>query len=220
MTDSMKIDALKDAVMGYDSSKIESAVRDCLSAGIDVKDVVDAIQSQMCEVGTMFEKGRLFLPQMIMIANGVQVAMKNLEPEIHNPEDLDSNTKGFVIMGTVEGDVHDIGKNICVLMMLASGYRVKDLGRDVQVKVFVEEVRKGVDYCAMSSLITFTMLAMKDVIDELESQNIRDGVKILIGGAPVTQSYADKIGADVYGETAFDTVVKMNNDCRDRHSIQ
>ncbi len=207
MKDIQEIEALKKALMKYDRSEIEAAVNDCISAGIDARTIIDAIQDQMGTVGLLFEKGRLFLPQMMAIAGGTKVAMSVLGPNIRvDDREPDSKT---VIMGTVEGDVHDIGKNICVLLFTASGFRVDDLGADVQHERFIEGVRDGAAYCGMSSLMTTSMLGMKEVIDDLESEGIREGVVVMVGGAPVTQAYADKIDADIYGETAFETLSKM-----------
>ena len=111
-------------------------------------------------------------------------------------------------MGTVEGDVHDIGKSICSTMLQCAGFEVHDLGRDVPLKNFIEEVKGGCNYCGMSALMTTTMVGMKTVIDNLGKEGVRDKVVVMVGGAPVTQGYADKIGADVYGESASETTKK------------
>ena len=203
-----EIEVLKKALMEHDRTAMEGAIKGCIDAGIDAEDVVCAIQEQMCVVGTMFEKGRLFLPQMIAIAGCIEASMGILSPILASRGESEED-EGLVIIGTVEGDVHDIGKNICAILIASSGFRVKDLGRDVLERRFVEEVRRGASYCGMSSLITSTMLVMKDVIDDLVSENLRDGAVVMVGGAPVTQAFADKIGADIYGETAFQTVARM-----------
>jgi dimethylamine corrinoid protein len=112
-------------------------------------------------------------------------------------------------MGTVEGDVHDIGKSITSTMLQCAGYEIHDLGRDVPLKNFVEECKNGCTMCGMSALMTTTMTGMKTVIDMLEAEGIRDKTTVLVGGAPVTQGYCDKIGADIYGESASETAAKV-----------
>ena len=120
----------------------------------------------------------------------------------------DAQAKGVVVMGTVEGDVHDIGKSICSTMLQCAGFEVHDLGRDVPLKNFIDEVKGGCNYCGMSALMTTTMTGMKTVIEALKTEGLRDNVKVMVGGAPVTQAYADKIGADIYGESASETTKK------------
>jgi dimethylamine corrinoid protein len=115
---------------------------------------------------------------------------------------------GTAVMGTVEGDVHDIGKSICSTMLQCAGFEVHDLGRDVPLKNIVEECKNGCNFCGMSALMTTTMTGMKTVIDMLEAEGIRKNVKVMVGGAPVTQGYCDKIGADIYGESASETTKK------------
>lgn len=117
-------------------------------------------------------------------------------------------TSAAVVMGTVEGDVHDIGKSICSTMLQCAGFEVHDLGRDVPKQQFIDEVKGGCTFCGMSALMTTTMTVMKDVIDIMESEGIRDKVTVMVGGAPITQAYCDKIGADLYGESASETTRK------------
>ena len=114
-------------------------------------------------------------------------------------------------MGTVEGDVHDIGKSICSTMLQCAGFEVHDLGRDVPKQKFVDEVAAGAGYCGMSALMTTTMTVMKDVIGMLKDAGLRDKTVVMVGGAPITQSYCDKIGADIYGESASETVSKVKD---------
>ena len=116
-----------------------------------------------------------------------------------------------VVMGTVEGDVHDIGKSICSTMLQCAGFEVHDLGRDVPKANFVEEVKGGCTFCGMSALMTTTMTVQKEIIDMLKDAGLRDKVCVMVGGAPVTQGYADKIGADIYGESASETTRKAKD---------
>ena len=114
-------------------------------------------------------------------------------------------------MGTVEGDVHDIGKSICSTMLQCAGFDVHDLGRDVPKGNFINEVQNGCTFCGMSALMTTTMTVQKDVIEMLKEAGLRDKVTVMVGGAPVTQAYADKIGADIYGESASETTRKAKD---------
>lgn len=137
----------------------------------------------------------------------MKAAMGTLDEELSAGAD-GSTSKGVVVMGTVEGDVHDIGKSICSTMLQCAGFEVRDLGRDVPLKDFVSECKNGANYCGMSALMTTTMTGMKAVIESLNSEGIRDQVVVMVGGAPITQGYADKIGADIYGESASETTRK------------
>lgn len=114
-------------------------------------------------------------------------------------------------MGTVEGDVHDIGKSICSTMLQCAGFDVHDLGRDVPKQKFIDECNNGCTMCGMSALMTTTMTVQRDVIEMMKEAGIRDKVVVMVGGAPVTQSWCDKIGADVYGESASETVSKVKD---------
>ena len=137
---------------------------------------------------------------------------QNKTMEILGPE-LKANSTGesanaVVVIGTVEGDVHDIGKSICSTMLQCGGFEIHDLGRDVPKQQFIDEIKNGAKFCGMSALMTSTMMVMKDTIDVLKEQNLRDQVVVMVGGAPITQVFSDKIGADIYGESASETTEK------------
>ena len=132
---------------------------------------------------------------------------RSLGPELEKNKD-DSAKGAAVVMGTVEGDVHDIGKSICSTMLQCAGFDVHDLGRDVPTPQFIDEIKGGCTFCGMSALMTTTMTVMKDIIDICKNEGIRDNVTMMVGGAPVTQAYCDKIGADIYGESASETTNK------------
>lgn len=207
MKDTQEIKTLRKAIMDCDRPRIESAVNDCLAAGMSADNLLILIQKIMGEVGEMFEKGRIFLPQMLAIAKSVDNIASLVQKSI--PENKGENRR-IVSMGTVKGDVHDIGKNICTVMFAMNGYIVNDLGKDVPVDDFIDSVKEGASFCGMSSLMTTTMIVMKEVIDELHDQGLDVEVYTMVGGAPVPQSFADKIGADIYGETALETLAIMN----------
>ena len=157
----------------------------------------------MQEVGRLFEEGEYFVPEMLIAARAMSAALRILRPLLaaQGVEAI-----GKVAIGTVQGDLHDIGKSLVSMMLEGAGFEVVDLGIDVPVERFVEAARSGAQIVAMSALLTTTMTNMKVVIDALKAENVRDNVRVLIGGAPITQSYADEIGADGYAPDASSAV--------------
>ena len=135
------LNSLKTALIDGKDEGIDAAIDGCISVGMEFREIINAIQEDMCEVGVMFEKGRLFLPQMMVVAAGAQHAMDVIKPLIQQADSVGQGPRS-VAMGSVLGDVHDIGKNICVVLMTSSGYQVRDLGRDVPVERFVDAVRE------------------------------------------------------------------------------
>jgi dimethylamine corrinoid protein len=200
--------ALHDAVVAFKVPGIQEAVKNARAAGIPATEIIDAMGEGMTEVGILFERGKLFLPHVLSAAQGMKAAMEVLGPE------LLANGKGEVakvgvVMGTVEGDVHDIGKSICSTMLQCAGFDVHDLGRDVPKASFINELKNnGCSMVGMSALMTTTMTVQRDVIEILKAEGIRDQITVLVGGAPVTQAWADKIGADIYGDSASETTAK------------
>ncbi|UAL07326.1 MAG: B12-binding domain-containing protein [Candidatus Methanogranum gryphiswaldense] len=200
--------ALHDAMVAYKVPGIQAAVDAARKSGMAPNDIIDALGNGMTDVGVLFERGKLFLPHVLSAAAGMKSAMEVLEPDMR-ASGVAVKAKSSVVMGTVEGDVHDIGKSICSTMLQCAGFDVHDLGRDVPKNQFVDEVKGGCTFCGMSALMTTTMTVQKDIIEMLKAEGIRDKVTVMVGGAPVTQAYADKIGADVYGETASETTRKV-----------
>ena len=198
---------LQDALVSCKVPDIAKAVQEAHDAGMPADEIIVALGAAMSDGGVLFERGKLFLPHVLSAAAGMKNAMATLDEELKAGAG-DSQAKGTVVMGTVEGDVHDIGKSICSTMLQCAGFEVHDLGRDVPLKNFIDEVKGGCNYCGMSALMTTTMTGMKTVIENLKAEGIRDNVKVMVGGAPVTQAYADKIGADIYGESASETTKK------------
>jgi len=201
---------LYDAMVAYKVPGITEAVDKARKAGMPATAVIDGLSAGMTQVGVLFERGKLFLPHVLSAAAGMKKAMEVLEPELLK-NGQGAAKKESVVMGTVEGDVHDIGKSICSTMLQCAGFEVHDLGRDVPKQSFIDEVRKGCKFCGMSALMTTTMTVQRDVIGMLKDAGLRDRVVVMVGGAPVTQSYADKIGADVYGESASETVARVKD---------
>ena len=205
MVDNKK--ALYDAMVAYKVPGIQEAVQNAKKAGLSAGEIIDAMGEGMTEVGILFERGKLFLPHVLSAAQGMKNAMEVLGPELLASGDA-STKRASVVMGTVEGDVHDIGKSICSTMLQCAGFDVHDLGRDVPKTSFVNEIKGGCTMCGMSALMTTTMTVQKEVIEILKAEGLRKNVIVMVGGAPVTQAYADKIGADIYGESASETTGK------------
>lgn len=198
---------LQKALISCKVPDITKAVEEAHAAGMPAGDIINALGAAMSEVGVLFERGKLFLPHVLSAAAGMKKAMEILDEELKAGAGAET-AKGVAVMGTVEGDVHDIGKSICSTMLQCAGFDVHDLGRDVPLKDFVSECKNGANFCGMSALMTTTMTGMKTVIDSLEKEGIRKNVVVMVGGAPITQGYADKIGADLYGESASETTRK------------
>ena len=198
---------LHDAVVAYKVPGIQEAVENARKEGMSATAIIDAMGSGMSEVGVLFERGKLFLPHVLSAAAGMKAAMEVLGPELA-ASGSESTKRASVVMGTVEGDVHDIGKSICSTMLQCAGFDVHDLGRDVPKGSFIKELKGGCTMIGMSALMTTTMTVQRDVIEILKNEGMRNKITVMVGGAPVTQAWADKIGADIYGESASETTRK------------
>jgi 5-methyltetrahydrofolate--homocysteine methyltransferase len=181
--------------------------QNALDAGRDVRDIIDkGLIATMDEVGERFSKGLIFVPQMLRSAKTMQECTKLLTPFF---QEGDVTSKGKVLIGTVKGDLHDIGKNLVSMMMEGAGFKIMDLGVDVPPDKFVQEAQEvEPDIVAMSALLSTTMPAMALTIEALQKAGIRDKVKVMIGGAPVTEKYAQEIQADSYAADAGSAVSK------------
>ena len=193
------LEALKNAVIQYDEDSAKEAAQKALELDMDVNDAIfNGLVSGMEEVGRLFEAQEYFVPELLMSADALYAGLDILKPHV---KQMDLGLKGSVVIGTVEGDVHDIGKNIVKMMFDVAGFKVYDLGRDVPLDKFVEEQMKtDSDLVCLSAMMTTTMVGMKKVIDNLRAKN--PNVKIMIGGAPVSQDIAEKWGADGYAKDA------------------
>uniref|UniRef100_A0A7J3X719 Cobalamin-binding protein n=1 Tax=Thermofilum pendens TaxID=2269 RepID=A0A7J3X719_THEPE len=197
------------ALVNLDEGLVEELVARALEAGCQPVDVVEqGMRPGMEEVGRRFEGGEYFLSELIIAADIFQgVLNRRVLPLLPR----ESKTLGRVVIGTVRGDIHDIGKNLVAAMLRVSGFEVIDLGVDVPPERFVEAVREyRPDIVGMSALLTTTMLEMRNVIDALRAAGLRDKVKIIVGGAPVTEEYAREIGADAYARNAVEAVRKCS----------
>jgi 5-methyltetrahydrofolate--homocysteine methyltransferase len=180
---------------------MEDLTRQALDEGKEAQEVLnEGLMPGMDHVGVEFKAGNMFVPEVLRSARAMQASMNILRPML---AESGVELAGKVLLGTVKGDLHDIGKNLVAMMCEGAGFEVKDLGKDVEPDAFVEEVKNfEPDVLGMSALLTTTMRAMEHTIKSLEEAGVRDKVKIIIGGAPVTQSFADQIGADGYASNA------------------
>ncbi|MBS3970377.1 MAG: corrinoid protein [Clostridia bacterium] len=192
---------LSNAVISGNEAKVKELTKSLVDQGVDPLEIINqGLVAGMTVVGTRFKAGDMFVPEVLMAARSMHGGMDIVKPLI---ADADVPTKGKVVIGTVKGDLHDIGKNLVGMMMESAGYQVVNLGVDVPPEKFVEAVKEhNPHFVAMSALLTTTMLAMKDTIEVLKEEGLRDKVKCIIGGAPVSQEFADEIGADGYAPDA------------------
>jgi corrinoid protein of di/trimethylamine methyltransferase len=193
------LEKLRNAVIQYDEDSSREGAEEALKEGIEANDAIfNGLVSGMEEVGRLFEAQEYFVPELLMCADALYVGLDILKPHV---KQLDLGVRGSVVIGTVEGDVHDIGKNIVKMMFDVAGFQVYDLGKDVPLDKFVEEQMKTEsDLVCLSAMMTTTMVGMKKVIDDLKAKN--PDIKIMIGGAPVSQDIAEKWGADGYSADA------------------
>jgi 5-methyltetrahydrofolate--homocysteine methyltransferase len=184
-------------------------VEKALEQGADIKAlIVDGLTGAMNIVGERFENGEYLIPDMLASAEAVGQAMDMLSPHL---ETAGVRSKGKVLIATVKGDLHDIGKNIVSIMLKGAGFEIVDMGTDVPAEKIVNAVETNrPDFLGMSALLTTTMRQMQTVIEELESRGLRDGIKVLIGGAPTSPEFAEKISADVHCSDAFQAVDYAN----------
>lgn len=199
--------ALSDAVIKGDIKTALVETRKVLDAGSNASDILDkGLIATMNEIGERFSKGLIFVPQMLRSAKVMQECTSLLKPYF---QEGDVITKGKVLIGTVRGDLHDIGKNLVSMMLEGAGFTVIDLGVNVSPEMFVEKAKEEEpDIVGMSALLSTTMPAMPETIEALSKANLRDKVKVIIGGAPVTEKYAQKIMADAYASDAGSAVIK------------
>lgn len=188
---------LCEAVESGDKEKSEALAGKLVDKGVDPLEMLLALTELMSEVGEKFSRLEIFLPEMMKAGESMAAVVEILTPKLKEGEG--GGSKGKVVLGTVKGDLHEIGKNIVKLMLEANGFQVKDLGYDVDSMNFIKEAEAmGADIIAASALMTTTMPHQMEVIDLLKDKGLREKYKVVIGGAPTTQQWADEIGADLY----------------------
>lgn len=198
----------RQSVLDGDEEAAESVANKIIAEGINPVEIInEALSPAMTEVGDGFAKEEISLPGVLVAAEAMTKAIEILEP--HIPVQEVTEKQGTVVIGTIEGDIHDIGKRIVATMLKVYGFEVHDLGRDVPIDVFVEKVKElNPDIVGTSSLMTTTMAGQKILEEKLRAAGVRDNIKTMIGGAATTQEWANKIGCDCYAEDANDTVLK------------
>ncbi len=191
------LDDLREKTMKGKRKETGPLVQQALDEGIDPQEILDAMIDAMGIIGDRFTRGECFVPEMLVAARTMGAGTDVLKPALAA---TGSEPLGKAVIGIVKGDMHDIGKNLVRMMIEGKGVEIDDLGVDVQDEVFVDYLREHPDceVLCLSALLTTTMPALKDVIDAVTEAGLRDQVKIMVGGAPVTQAFADEIGADAY----------------------
>lgn len=196
---------LATAVQNGDDEATLTMVQEALAEGIPAMEILDdALVPGIQQLGELFQDGEVFLPEVLIACRAMDRGVAELRPHLKAGE---AHRRGKVIIGTVEGDLHDIGKNIVRLMLECAGFEVVDLGVDVTADSFVNAVKEhSPDIVAMSALLTITMTNMPEVIGALDRAGLRDRVRVMIGGAPITREYADQIGAEGFAEDCASAV--------------
>jgi 5-methyltetrahydrofolate--homocysteine methyltransferase len=197
----MSLDAIYNAILKGNAKVATAETQAALAANIPAQDILQkACLPAMGEVGRLFEAGEKFVPEMLISARAMQAVVNILKPMLVT---ANVQTMGTVVIGTVAGDLHDIGKNLVGMMLEGAGFEIIDLGTDVAPQKFVQAVQEQKpDIVGLSALLTTTMTSIQATIEALQAAGVRDQVKVMVGGAPITQDFADKVGADGYAPDA------------------
>jgi len=203
----VNLEEIRDDVVQGKAPQVKDLVQKAIDEGQDVEEVLNqGLISGMGIVGEKFERNEFYIPEMLIAARAMKQGMQILRPLL---TEKGIETIGTVILGTARGDLHDIGKNLVGMMLEGAGFEIVDLGIDVSPEKFIETAKeKKAHLIGVSALLTTTMVSMKDVVKAVQEANLDNKVKVMIGGAPVTQSYADEIGADGYAPDAASAVDK------------
>ncbi|MGL5695224.1 MAG: cobalamin B12-binding domain-containing protein [Peptostreptococcaceae bacterium] len=198
------IEKIYDAVLEFEIDEITSYVEEAINEGVDAKAILnEGLISALDEIGRLFSEGEIFVPEMLMAAHTMKAGMEIIKPKLKGQGE---ESRGTLIIGSVKGDLHDIGKNLVVMMLEGGGFNVIDLGIDVDKEDFIKAaIENNADIVGLSALLTTTMPALDEAIQAIKESGI--SVKTMVGGAPVTQEFADKIGADGYSEDASGAVI-------------
>jgi corrinoid protein of di/trimethylamine methyltransferase len=201
--DTTVLGQLKQAVMDGDEEVAVQAANEAAAAGIDPqKAIMEGLAAGMAEMGRLYEEGECYVPELMVSSEALYAGLDILKPLVVGSA-AGAESKGVVVIGAVQGDIHDIGKNLVKMMLEVNGFEVHDLGRDVQMELFIEEAQRvDADLMCLSALMTTTIIAIKDYLPEFRAK--LPNTKIMIGGAPLNQQLADEWGADGYGENAME----------------
>lgn len=195
------LDTIYECVLKGNFKAITPMLNEALEAGAEAQTIIDqALIPAMEEIGRCFEAGKVFVPEMLLAARSMKVALDLLKPCLKSGQTC---SRGTVVIGTVKGDLHDIGKNLVASMLEGIGFTVINLGTDVSAEKFINAVNEQkAEIVCMSALLTTTMVQMEQIIQEIERVGLRSKVKIMVGGAPVSEAFAQRIGADGYSDNA------------------
>jgi len=200
-------EAVKEALRSFDEDRLVEITKKALAEGHNPQEVLDAITAGLREIGDKFEKGEFFLAELVTAGEAAKTVITEQLKPLLKRSDSAGHALGHVVMGTVAGDIHDIGKGIVASMLFTAGFEVTDLGVDVPAEKFVEVVRENdPDVVGMSALLTTTLPMQRATIEALGRNRLRDKVKVIVGGSPVTNEWAKEIGADGYAEDAIGAV--------------
>jgi len=200
------LEKLQEAILEYDTSRAKNLALKSVEEGIDPLRTIDALTKTIKQVGDSFNNEELWLPDLIGAASAMQAAMPILEEQIKKSGKI-RKSSGIVVIGTVFGDIHNIGKDMVATLLAADGYQVVDLGVNINAKQFISAIKEHQpDLLAMSSLMTMTASEQGKVIDALKKESLREKIKIIVGGGAITKDFANEIGADGYGALATDAV--------------
>jgi corrinoid protein of di/trimethylamine methyltransferase len=207
MTKEVMMQKMAQAVIDGQREDAEQLAKEAVAQGFDLLEVIEkGYVPGIQRVGELWEKGEYFLPELISSAECMKAAMAVIQPELRKAQ-IDAPSKGKVVIGTVEGDIHDIGKNLVASMLQAHGFDVHDLGADVKLEKFIQTaLETKADFVCLSALLTTTMLNQRRFVEKLKTENLTGRFKVLVGGAPATAKWAADIGADGYGENALAAV--------------
>jgi 5-methyltetrahydrofolate--homocysteine methyltransferase len=198
------LEELRAAVVDGDEQAAVDTMRSALSAGVAPATLLDdGLVAAMGEVGALYQAGEIYVPEMLVSAQAMRSALGLLRPHL---VEHSVRPRGKVAIGTVKGDLHDIGKNLVAMFLEGNGFEIVDLGVDVEPERFVEQARCGADVVAVSALLTTTMMNMGDVVRALSDAGLRERVRVIVGGAPLSSDYAREIGADGYAPDASSAV--------------
>jgi trimethylamine corrinoid protein len=199
--------AMAQSIIDGESEEAEKLARQAIELGIDPLDAINqGFVVGVDHVGNLFSSGDAFLPELVMAGEAMKAAVNTLEPEM-SKQGKERKILGTIVLGTVEGDIHDIGKTLVGTMLSVAGFKVFDLGVDVPIMTLVEKARtENADIIAVSALLTTTMVKQRDVVEALDDIGLRSAIKVMVGGAPVTRDWAEEIGADGYSEDAVGAV--------------
>jgi len=201
------VPTLREQLMTFDADKFIKTVKDLIKDGSSPTEVINALTEVLKEIGRKFENGELFLVHLVAAGDVAKRATAEVLEPLLKAGGGQRKVLGRIVIGTVAGDIHDIGKSIVATMLFSAGFEVFDLGKDVPVEEFISKAKEtNADIVAMSALLTTTLPAQREVIEALKKSGLRDRVKVLVGGAPATAKWAQEIGADGYGEDPMEAV--------------